>query len=261
MARCWATRAAGDLAVVVDGEDEVAADDRQAAVGALVGDVLGAGGAGGGGDAAERVVRRWCGRSSGGRRRSRLAAVDGGRSGLRVDLDGRRLGGGRVGLRCTTGPGVPSASAPETVVARAAPSSVLVLHWWCSLEVLLFQRGWHATICGECRTEPRNCHQGRGSGKTLALPWPGVVSRGSQPGQKPLARARYAAAGAVPGGTVSDRGGEPRGELGAGAHVELAVDPGQRGLDGLHAEVEPLGDLAVAGARGDLARRPGPRSR
>ena len=42
---------AGDLAGVVDGEHEVTADDRQAAVGALVGDVVGAGGAGGGVDA------------------------------------------------------------------------------------------------------------------------------------------------------------------------------------------------------------------
>ena len=62
---------------------------------------------------------------------------------------------------------VPTARAPETVVARAAPSSVLVLMRWCSLEVLLFNGGGTPRSAAVPSAEPRNRRWQGVAGKPL----------------------------------------------------------------------------------------------
>src|SRR3954451_2076977 len=157
-----------------------------------------------------------------------------------------------IGRPCSA-PGASSrASAPSAVAAARRPSSA-------SRVTIALSSGWTASMRLRCAcmtstqlTSRRRMaaassvallrHSSSLIASILALRGAGA-SRGAAPAGCPWASRR-------PERLLRQLSGQ----LGAGAHAELAIARGEVGLDGLDAQEEGLGDLAVALAgRGQLA--------
>src|SRR3954451_4677675 len=155
-----------------------------------------------------------------------------------------------IGRPCSA-PGASSrASAPSAVAAARRPSSA-------SRVTIALSSGWTASMRLRCACMTSTQLTSR---RRMAAASSVALLRHSSSLIAGILALWGASRGAAPAGCVWASRRPERllrqlsGQLGAGAHAELAIARGEVGLDGLDAQEEGLGDLAVTLAgRGQLA--------